>query len=304
MKELTASAYSSQFSDPVPEKLRIRLTESKDLKLPERPERGHKYDVGRALIIAGSLGYSGAPVLAANACERMGAGLTQLIVPRSIYSIAAEKCDGVVVTPAADDSVGFAPGALNTVLDALQKADACLIGPGIGRGDGAKSLVMRILREAKCPLILDADALTHAGLYPRLLDMCPAPLLLTPHEREFERLGGSLAEGRAAGARAFTAAHEKTILVLKGYGTLVCSRKQLFVNPTGSNALAKGGTGDVLAGMLCALLAQGAEPTMAARCAVYLHGLAGDLCAEKLTAYGVAPSDLLRVLPQAIKTIL
>ena len=102
MKELTASAYSSQFSDPVPEKLRIRLTESKDLKLPERPERGHKYDVGRALIIAGSLGYSGAPVLAANACERMGAGLTQLIVPRSIYSIAAEKCDGVIAVSTAE----------------------------------------------------------------------------------------------------------------------------------------------------------------------------------------------------------
>lgn len=304
MKDLSANAYSAMFSDPAPENVRLRLTEKQDLLLPERSKQGHKYKMGRALIIAGAMGFTGAPILAANACERMGAGLTQLIVPKSIYSIAAAKCDGVVVSPAADENGGFSSGAVNMVLDEVKKADACLIGPGIGRQDGAKSLVMRILREVKCPLILDADAITLAGLYPRLPDMCPAPLLLTPHEGEFARLGGSLTNGRAAGARDYAAAHKNTVLVLKGYGTLVCNGKQIFVNPTGSNALAKGGTGDVLAGMLCALLAQGADPVMAARCAVYLHGLAGDLAAEELTAYAVTPSDLLRFLPQAIKSIL
>lgn len=305
MRCLTPDDYEQQFSDLCAAGAAVNLTEAAHLHLPAREKRSHKYTHGRALIIAGAEGYSGAPVLAANACERSGAGLTRLVVPRSIYPIAAVKCDGAVVTPLdADASGGFSRSAAEAVLPHLKNMSACLIGPGLGLGEGAEALVSCVLREATCPLILDADALTIAGKHPRMLEKYSAPLLLTPHEGELNRIGGNLTNGRLAGTLAFSEAHENAVLVLKGYGTLVCQGTEVFVNPTGSAALAKGGTGDVLAGILCALLAQGFEPLWSARCAVYLHGLAGDLAARETGAYSLTPSDVIRYLPAAFKTIL
>ena len=304
MKCLTPRDYEQQFSDRSAADAAVMVTEVSDLHLPAREKRSHKYSNGRALIIAGAEGYSGAPVLAANACERSGAGLTRLIVPRSIYSIAAVKCDGAVVTPLDADRSGALSGrATEALLPYLNSATACLIGPGLGLGEGARALVSYALHETSSPLILDADALTVAGKYPWMLEKCHEPMILTPHEGEFERLGGDLSNGRLAGALAFSEAHESIILVLKGHGTLVCQGGQAFVNPTGSPALAKGGTGDVLAGVLCALLAQGVEPLEAARSAVYLHGLAGDLAEAETGPYSLTPSDVIRYLPKAFCSI-
>lgn len=305
MKCLTPRDYEQQFSDRSAADAAVMVTEAADLHLPAREKRSHKYSNGRALIIAGAEGYSGAPVLAANACERSGAGLTRLIVPRSIYFIAAVKCDGAVVTPLDADRSGALSGrAPEALLPYLNSATACLIGPGLGLGEGARALVSYALHETSSPLILDADALTVAGKYPWMLEKCHEPMILTPHEGEFERLGGDLSNGRLAGALAFSEAHENIILVLKGHGTLVCQGGQAFVNPTGSPALAKGGTGDVLAGILCALLSQGFDPLWSARCAAYLHGLAGDLAAQETGEYSLTPSDVIRYLPAAFKTIL
>jgi NAD(P)H-hydrate epimerase len=304
MKCLTPQEYEQQFSDRSAADASVMVTEDSDLHLPAREKRSHKYSNGRALIIAGSEGYSGAPVLAANACERSGAGLTRLIVPRSIYSIAAVKCDGSVVTPLdADRSGAFSARATEALLPYLNSATACLIGPGLGLGEGARALVSYMLHETSSPLILDADALTVVGKYPWMLENCHEPMILTPHEGEFERLGGDLSNGRLAGALSFSEAHESIILVLKGHGTLVCQGGQAFVNPTGSPALAKGGTGDVLAGVLCALLAQGIEPLEAARSAVYLHGFAGDLAEAETGPYSLTPSDVIRYLPKAFCSI-
>lgn len=280
------------------------MTECADLTLPTRAARSHKYSCGRALILAGAEGYSGAPALAANACERSGAGLTQVVVPRSIYPIVAGKCDGAVVTPTeADENGGFAHAAIDTVLPLLEKADACLIGPGLGRGKGAEALVTHVLRHVSCPVVVDADALTILGRHLWLLDQCRAPLILTPHEGEFRRIGGDLSDGRFSAALAFAKAHRDVVLALKGFGTLICSNADLYVNPTGSAAMAKGGTGDVLAGMICALLAQGTEPLKAAQTAVYLHGRAGDLAAEETGPLSLAPSDLIRFLPAAFRAL-
>ena len=304
MKKLMPEAYEERFLDKAQKSISIRLTEPKDLRLPERAARSHKYTVGRAVVVAGAEGYSGAPVLAANACERSGAGLTQLLVPRSIYPIAAIKCDGTVVTPIeADQSGAFARSAVRTVMEHVKKADACLVGPGIGLGDGARAIVAQILRDAACPVILDADAITIASAHPWLLEKSRAPLVLTPHEGEFKRIGGSLENGRLAGAAAFARAYDPVTLVLKGFGTLVCRAQEISVNPTGSAALAKGGSGDVLSGLLCALLAQGLDPLQSAQTAAYLHGLAGDLAAEALGMYSVTPSDVIRYLPEAFKTV-
>lgn len=302
MRELSLAQYAEKYRDSLsPPEGDYMLSESEpsDFPLPKRAPVTHKYSYGRALVIAGSRGYTGAPALAANACERSGAGLTRLLVPESIYSVAALKVDGAVVTPLEE----AAAGAIPEVLTYLQTASACVIGPGLGAGDGVSALVRAVVRNAACPLILDADALTVCAGEPALLRQCRAPLLLTPHEGEFRRLGGDLSEGRLKGALQFTREYPALTLILKGYGTLVCRGGDVTVNPTGGPAMAKGGAGDVLCGILCALLAQGFEPGFAARCGVWLHGLAGDLCAGELGEYSVTPSDLIRRLPQAFMTL-
>ena len=307
MKELSAARYAERYRDTSgcgAENAVLYETEPDELRLPGREPVSHKYRYGRALLIAGSRGFSGAPVLAANACERSGAGLTHLMVPESIYPIAAARCDGAVVTPLpAAEKGGIAADALPEILGTLRKAQACVIGPGLGLGADTGELVRAVLREAVCPLVLDADALTACAGEPELLDTCRVPLLLTPHEGEFKRIGGDLADGRLAGALRFAGAHPDAILILKGFGTLICRGSEVCVNPTGGPAMAKGGSGDVLGGILGALLAQGFDPWFAARCAVYLHGLAGDLAAAELGEYCLAPSDLIRCLPRAFQML-
>ena len=306
MKKISAEEYSGLFSDPSPagEAVSLSVSEAGDFALPRREARTHKYSFGRALIIAGSTGFSGAPALAANACERSGAGLTQLAVPESIYTVAASRCDGAVVTPLPASAEGaFSAEALRRVLPLLRRADACVIGPGLGLSEGAAGMTAFVLENAECPLVLDADALTLCGRRPELLASCRAPLILTPHEGEFRRLGGVLSGGRLAGALEFAERFPGLILVLKGHGTLVCRGREVSVNPTGSPAMAKGGSGDVLCGVLCALLAQGFDPLFSARCAVWLHGTAGDLACGELGEYCVTPSDLIRFLPAAFGKI-
>jgi len=298
MKKLTAEQYAGKYMDsPLGT---INEAEEGDYPLPRRRAVSHKYSYGRALVIAGSRGFAGAPVLAANAAERAGAGLTRLLVPEGIYLAAAMRCDGAVVTPLPENAAGcIAPQAVPAVLEALERANACVIGPGLGTGEDSRALVKAVLAAACCPLVLDADALTLCGAEPELLKACRAPLLLTPHTGEFRRLGGDVGRGRLPGALDFSAAHPETILILKGYGTLICRGGEAVVNPTGGPAMAKGGSGDVLCGILCALLAQGFEPWFAARAAVWLHGRAGDLAAQELGEYSLAPSDLIGYLPRA-----
>ena len=307
MKRISAEEYSRLFSDlsgPEDEAFSLSVAEERDFLLPRREKRSHKYSYGRALIIAGSLGFSGAPVLAANACERSGAGLTQLAVPESIYPIAASRCDGAVVTPLpASEDGRFSAAALRHILPLLRRANACVVGPGLGLSEGAAGTVGFILQNAECPLVLDADALTICGRRPELLSSCRVPLILTPHEGEFRRLGGDLSSGRLAGALEFAARYPEAILILKGHGTLVCRGHEITVNPTGNPALAKGGSGDVLCGILCALLAQGFDPLFSARCAVWLHGTTGDLACGEHGEYCVTPSDLIRCLPSAFGKI-
>lgn len=303
MRAIRRDEYAGRFDEPVwtrEEDCALYLAEEDDYRLPGRELRGHKYSFGRALLVAGSRGYAGAAALAANACERGGAGLTQLMVPASIEQSVSARCDGAVVTPLAASGEGrLAPEAAPEILRALEKAQSCAAGPGLGTGKNEKRLVFELLERAACPLVLDADALTACAAEPERLDACRAPLILTPHEGEFRRMGGELGEGRLAGALRFTRAHPGLILILKGYGTLICRDGEAVVNPTGGPALAKGGSGDVLCGILTALLAQGFEPWFAARCAVWLHGRAGDLAAETTGEYSLAPSDIIRALPGA-----
>ena len=307
MMTLTGKEYGERFSEPVNEELlsySVRLAEEGDFALPKRKPRSHKYSYGRALIIGGSSDYSGAPVLAANACERSGAGLTRLMVPESIHSICAARVDGAVVTPLkASEHGSMDEAAIPGILEHLRHADACVIGPGLGLDETVHTVVESVIFEAECPLVIDADALTITGRNMDLLESRRSPTILTPHAGEFRRLGGSLVRGRLDAAVSFTRRYPNIILLLKGYGTLIGYRGEISVNPTGSPAMAKGGSGDVLSGILCALLAQGIVPLEAARCAAYLHGLAGDLAKKAFGEYSVTPGDMIRALPQAFQSI-
>lgn len=253
------------------------------------------------LILAGSEGYTGAPVLAARAALRTGAGLVFLGVPRDIYPIAAVKCDEAMPFPLPEDH--------GAILDRAAGCDAVLIGPGLGRKPETEALVLRLLEKLEVPVVLDADGINALAGHIDVLDGRKAPTVLTPHEGEFARLTGCglPVRGRVEAAKGFAAAHRCTI-VLKGHGTVTAAPDgRVWVNPTGNPGMAKGGSGDVLAGMTAALWGQkllrreeSDLPRLAAA-AVYYHGLAGDLCARRLGEYAMLPGDMIEVLPEVLK---
>lgn len=264
--------------------------------LPYRRRDAHKGDFGKVHIFGGSVGYTGAPVLAALGALRTGAGLVYLSVPEEIYPIAAVKCLEAMVFPLSKGEAG-----IEAAKCALAGKDAVLIGPGLGRSEWAEELALTLLEAAECPVVLDADGLNAAAAHIDKLDGRRGRVtVLTPHEGEFARLGGDLSPGRERAALDFAAAHG-CVLVLKGHETLTALPDgALFVNTTGNPGMAAGGSGDVLAGMILSLLGQGLSPADAAAAAVWLHGRAGDLTAAELGEYGMLPSDLVEQVPYAI----
>lgn len=283
----------------------IFLTRSEDCVLPTRPRDAHKGSFGRALLLAGCVGYTGAPDLAASAALRVGAGLVSLYVPDTVYPILAAKQREATVFPIASTSGGAAAAAAYEGLrEKIRDATALLIGPGLGRDPESLELARKLALSAECPVILDADGLNaFAGNPSELKKMRTAPIL-TPHDGEFARLGGDLSAGRLAAARYF-AREYSVILVLKGHRTLTVSPSgEVWVNSSGNPGMAKGGSGDVLAGMITGLCAQRFDPLFSARCGVWLHGAAGDAAAERLGEYSVLAGDLLTEIGPVIKQCL
>ena len=273
--------------------------------LPSRPADGHKGTFGKVYALAGSAGYTGAPVLAARAAARSGAGLVFLDVPEEIYPIVAAKCDEVMPRPLPGAGGQMTARGLHAALERIAGCDAALLGPGLGRGAAVEELAYGVLEHAACPVVLDADGLNAAAEHMDMVDDRRAPLVLTPHDGEFARLGGDLKEGdRLGAARAFARAHG-CVLVLKGHRTITAHPDgRALVNTTGNSGMAKGGSGDVLSGVILALLGRGMDPFLAAASGVYLHGLAGDLCARELGEWGMLPSDLIKMLPGAFRQVL
>ena len=278
-----------------------------DLPLPRRRRDSHKGDYGRDYILAGSRGYTGAPVLAARGALRSGAGLVTLAVPEDIYPIVAVKCDEVMPKSLpADGEGGLSAGALAQVRSDLAGKSAVLVGPGLGRGAGAAALTAAVLEGAACPVVLDADGLNAVSGHIDRLDARAGTgrlTVLTPHDGEFARLaGGPPGADRLRAARDFAGAHG-CILVLKGHRTITAFPDgRAFVNTTGNPGMAKGGSGDVLGGIIISLLGQGLTAREAIPMAVCLHGMAGDLCARELGEYGMTPSDMIERLPLVMKT--
>lgn len=292
--------------NPLAEDESVFSVEAGDLKevLPKRKPVSHKGDYGRLLIIAGSAGYTGAPWLAAEAAVRSGAGLVFLGVPESIYQITAVKCNEAMPFPLPCDMAGrINEHAAAEIMRRLDNCDVCLIGPGLGRSEEIKDIVAEIIRNARVPLILDADGINAVSENIDVLDMASRPVIVTPHEGEFKRLGGELSGDRIRAAAGLSA-KRGCITVLKGHRSVTAFPDgSVYVNTTGNPGMAKGGSGDVLAGIISALVCQ-MPVREAVISAVYLHGRAGDICARKLGEYSMTPTDVISALPEAFKEIL
>ena len=273
--------------------------------VPLRKPDGHKGDFGKLLIVGGSVGYTGAPYLAASAAVRSGCGLVYLGIPDSIWEVEAARCVSAMPFPLASRWGGSLRGtALPAILEKLEGCGVLAIGPGLGRNEDTAKLVRQVLERTEKAVVLDADGINALEGHIDILDARRDRVtILTPHDGEFARVGGDLSAGRAEAARRFALRHGCT-LVLKGHRTITATEVgTVLVNTTGNSGLAKGGSGDVLTGMIASLLAQGAAPVQAAVGGVWLHGRAGDLAAERLTAYCMTPEDVIRELPEVFREL-
>ncbi len=273
--------------------------------LAPRSGGANKGDFGRVLVVAGSRGMSGAAALCATAALRGGAGLVRVAVPEGILPLVAPFNPCYMTAPLPQGADGRLAGAAHDELVSLVRANTvAALGPGLGQSADVLRLLLAVLAQTTTPLVLDADALNN--LAPHLDQLGPPgrPMVLTPHPGEFARLTGSDIPTIQAHRRELAmrfAAERGVVLVLKGQGTIVTDGRRVYVNGTGNPGMATGGTGDVLGGLIAALLAQGLEAFAAAQLGVYLHGLAGDLARDELGEVSLIASDLLSYLPRAFQ---
>ena len=268
--------------------------------LPDRNPWGHKGNFGKLLLLCGSRGYTGAAFFAAMGALRSGAGLVFLGVPESIYGIEAVKLNEPVIFPLPDESGRLSADAVPEILTRLPQMDAVLVGPGLGQSEGTLAVVRAVLEKAECPVVVDADGINVLSAHRDLLRGRKLPTILTPHDGEFARLGGVIGEDRMAAAAAL-AEELGCVVLLKGHETCITDGVNGYINPTGNPGMAVGGSGDVLAGVITALLGAGLPPLEAAACGAWLHGAAGDRCAAELGQYGMLPTDMLSALPRLMK---
>lgn len=268
--------------------------------LPDRNPWGHKGNFGKLLLLCGSRGYTGAAFFAAMGALRSGAGLVFLGVPESIYGIEAVKLNEPVIFPLPDAGGRLSADAVPEILTRLPQMDAVLVGPGLGQSEGTLAVVRAVLEKAECPVVVDADGINVLSAHRDLLRGRKSPTILTPHDGEFARLGGVIGEDRMAAAAAL-AEELGCVVLLKGHETCITDGTDGYLNPTGNPGMAVGGSGDVLAGVITALLGAGLPPLEAAACGAWLHGAAGDRCAAELGQYGMLPTDMLSALPRLMK---
>lgn len=273
--------------------------------LPPRPADAHKGLFGHVLVLAGARGFAGAARMAAEGACRSGCGLVTMAVPAPIGDLVAMGLpEAMTVYLPATREGSLHREALMPALNATANKQAALIGPGLTQHPETAALVQTYVAGCPVPAVVDADALNALARHPDTLASSPAPRVITPHPGEAARLLGTdtaaVQRDRAAAACRL-AERTRTVVVLKGAGTLVHDPQanETFINTTGNPVLATGGTGDVLAGLLAGLLAQGMNPSAAARLGVYLHGLAADLIARQTSSRGTIARDLLAALPRA-----
>lgn len=272
----------------------------------DRPDDANKGTLGSLLCICGCFGMAGAAIMAGKAALRCGLGLLKTALPKSIYQIAAGAIFESVFFPLEETPDGkISKNNIDFLLCEAEKSSAVLIGCGLSVCDDSEELVNSFIENCAKPLVLDADALNCVAKNPDILKKAKAPIIITPHPGEMARLVKStpkaVNENRAEIAADF-AKEYGVVTVLKGARTIIASPDgRMMINRTGNSGMATGGSGDALAGMTGSLSAQGAKPFDAAAAAVYLHGLAGDIAAEKLGRISMLPTDLINEIPQAYK---
>ncbi len=274
------------------------------LVLPERPDDAHKGTFGTVVVVGGAVGFSGAPLMSATAAARGGAGKVRVCVPESIYAAVAAQTLEVMAHPLPAADGGLAPAALTALRDRhLADASAVVVGPGVGRAAGTEQLVVDLLGELPAPAVVDADGLNIAAARHFDWRVARNPIVLTPHPAEMGRLCDMPTADVQARRREVAAGYaEKSgaVVVLKGSDTVVAGPDQrLHISAIRVVALATGGTGDVLSGLVAAFLAQGLDPFDAAVAAVYVHAEAALAVQARLGRAGALPRDLLEELPAA-----
>lgn len=271
---------------------------------PREPD-SHKGNFGHALLIGGSRGMSGAIAMAGLATLRSGAGLVSLAVPGAVQDLVASFSPCYMTHGIGREADHFSGNAASTVQTLIEPMTAVAIGPGIGRADETIDFVETIYQACKLPMICDADALYALADRKASIEKPGGIRILTPHPGEFARLAGKVpTESERSSAAAELARRDasgNTIVVLKGHQTVVSDGQRYSVNGTGNPGMATGGSGDVLTGIITALLCQGLAPFDAARLGVHVHGLAGDLAAEELGQVSMISSDLIEYLPMAFQ---
>lgn len=273
-----------------------------------RKSYSHKGIYGRVLIIAASKGMAGAGLLASEGALRTGAGIVVLAVPESLMCIVSGKIPEVITKGLPEDTKGcLSIDSYEEIMRSVDQSTAMLMGPGLGTSDDIFNLLYGLIKEYKNTLVIDADGLNALSKNPAVLREGKGEIIITPHPGEMARLLGigtdEVQKDRISLAKEFAKEYEVTV-VLKGYHTVIATREgRVWINPTGNPGMATAGSGDVLAGVITALAAQGLKPQHAAACGAYIHGLAGDKAAGGLGQWGMTSTDIIRFIPYAIKDI-
>lgn len=273
--------------------------------LPPRSPDAHKGDFGRVLVIAGSRGMSGAAALCASAALRAGAGLVKAAVPAEILPIVASHNPCYMTVALPSDGAGHLTHAAHATLLGLCEAhDVVAIGPGLGQTHDLSLLVLELIEKVTKPMVIDADGSNALVGHVYRMKAGAAPRIITPHPGEFARLLGvdtKTVQARRQELAVQVAAERGLIVVLKGHDTIVTDGRRVYANTTGNPGMATGGAGDVLTGLIAALVGQGLAPFEAAQLGVYLHGLAGDLARDQIGETSLIATDLLDFLPAAFR---
>lgn len=274
-------------------------------RLPCRRPDSNKGNFGRVLVLAGSRGMAGAGVLCASAALRAGAGLVKLAVPAELLPIVALANPCVMTAALPEDEAGrFRGDAAAEALQLAQAHDVVALGPGLGRSAGLSYFVSHLLAKHDQPIVLDADGLNNLADDPKALSKHAGPVVITPHPGEFARLlrveTAAVQANRRELAASFAHSH-RLVVVLKGQGTLVTDGRRLFCNPTGNPGMATAGSGDVLTGVIAALIGQGLDAFDAAQLGAHLHGLAGDCARDVVGEISLIATDLIDYVPRAIQ---
>lgn len=264
--------------------------------IPKLGVADHKGTRGHALLIGGTKGKIGAICLAVAAAQRSGCGLATVFLPSCGYTVVQTAFPEVmVITDPHEDRI--------TKIDIPFKIDAVGVGPGLGVNLMTYQALETFLQQITSPLVLDADALNCLSIYAQLWNFIRPNTILTPHIKEFERLNMGNDQQDLWQQAKYLALHRKVIVVLKGAPTIITDGIYLFINTTGNPALATGGSGDVLTGIITGLLAQGIPPLDAAVAGVYLHGLCADLAIEEMSMRSFVASDIIKFLGKALLKI-